>query len=608
MASPLFGRSKLPWLFLAVGLMAIFAMACGSADEEPPPTATTAPAGAPTAVGAVATPTAAPAATQPPTSSAPRGTVTAVVQSVDVASGFPVDCLWCASITAAGAHEALFHATRDASGNLSVGPMLVKSWTISPDFKTADFKIQEGVKFHKGFGDFTAADVAYTFNAMNTKITPEARHDSGGEVTQTLDLVEVIDSTTARFNWAAYGGTTLIQLFADAGEGIGIFPKKAFDDMGGEWMRTNIVGTGPFEMEEWTQQKGMFLRAVPDHWRKTPFVERFIYLEVPEPSTRRAMLETGEAQIGAISLKDWPALLGSDFVKAPESTKLSHAFPFGGNYWENTDPRTGEPIERVRDTSRAWVGDPYENGNTFDPNTPSMQNALKVRQALNMAIDREAINEVILSNLGNLAYIGGVSITEPIWKANEGKWKVDYDPERAKALLSEAGYANGFTVFWWAGLNSADIEISEAIAADWLSRFNIRSEQDRRTYTTIRPNLVSRTFPVLRMHGCCTDPAPWPREWIWSALGVNSYNHGLEVPKASEIQQKKVAATDVAVMSALTTEMTQYISDWQLLAAIAEVEDAPLFSNKSIAEWQMSPLINNRLGGIRNPEWVRLAQ
>ncbi len=516
-----------------------------------------------------------------------------------------MDCLWCASITVAGAHETLFHAVRNSDGSIGLAPMLVESWTTTPDLKYSDFKIRQGVKFHKGFGELTAEDIAYTFNALNPKVTPEARHDSGGEVGQALNKVDVIDTYTARFNWAALSGTTFIQLFADAGEGIGVFPKKAFDQQGEQWMRLNIVGTGPFEMEEWTQQKGMFLRAFPDHWRKTPYVERFIYLEVPEPSTRRAMMESGEAQIAAIDLKDWPALLGREFRKAPEATQNSHAFPFGGNYWENTDPNTGAPLERVRDTSRAWIGDPYELGPEFNPNTPSMQRALKVRQALNMSIDRETINDVILSGLGEIAYIGGVSVTDPIWKANADKWKVEYNPDKAKQLLTEAGYANGFTAYWWAGLESAHIEEAEAIAADWLAKFNIKSEIDRRTYTTIRPNLVSRTFPVLRMHGCCTDPGPWPREWIWSALGVNSYNHGLEVPKATEVMRKKLAAKDEAEMAQLTVEMTDYISQWQLLAAIVEVATAPLYNSNRIADWQMSPYINTRLGGIRNPEYVR---
>lgn len=596
---------KLTILISAMTLVALIALACSSAPE-PAPAEPAAPA-APVAPGAPAAPTApaAPAAPAPSTDITPRGTITAAVSTVDVGSGYPIDCLWCASITVVGVHESLFQVTRTSSGGLDVAPNLAASWDTAPDLSYTDLHLQEDVEFHKGWGPMTAEDVAWTFNALNTKTTPEARHDSGGEVILATDKVEAIDTFTARFNWAALGATTFVQLFADAGEGIGTFSKKSFDDMGGEWMRTNIIGTGPFEMDEWTQQKGIFVSAVPDHWRKTPYVDRFIYLEIPEASTRRAMLETGEAEIASIEVKDWPALLGAEIAKAPEGSKLAHAFPFGGNYWENVDP-DGNPVTRIRDTSRAWIGDPYELGDdTFNPDTPSMQKALKVRTALMMAIDRDTINEVLLSGLAEPAYINVLSVTDPMWEANKDKWTIEYDPDKAGEMLKEAGYEDGFKIFWWAGLNNADIEISEAIAADWLARYNIESEHDRRTYTTIRPSMVQREFPVLRMHGCCTTPVEWPHEWQWSTLGINSYNRGLEVPLATRIQVAKIESKDAAELTQLSQEMVQYMFDWQLEAGVAELTIAPLYRTDTIADWKMNPSTNNRLGGIKQPEWVR---
>ena len=148
--------------------------------------------------------------------------------------------------------------------------------------------------------------------------------------------------------------------------------------------------------------------AFDDHWEKVPFVEQVRILEVPEASTRRAMLESGEAQIAGLALKDWPALLESGlYAQSPEGSKNIHGFPFGGNYWEWTyaNPGTSEfgqdLPETLRDTSLPWVGDPYENSpGVFDENTPSMQRSLKVRRALSMSIDREGINEAILNGLG----------------------------------------------------------------------------------------------------------------------------------------------------------------------------------------------------------------
>lgn len=634
---------------LATAALGLVALACSSAPSEAP-AAPQAPAAAAPAAAASSSSAQAPAAAEAPKAAAPAapalapviavsdqatsfkpepkparevpdepppppsGTVRAAVGSVSVPSGYPVDCLWCASITVVGTHESLFQAIRNDTGNLDVGPGLVAAWETTPDLSASDFTIQEGVEFHKGWGPLTAHDVEYTFNALNTKHTPEARHDSGGEVIQRLDGVEALNDRVARFNWANLDGTAFVRLFADAGEGIGTFSGRSFEEMGAEWMRTNIIGSGPYEMEGWVQQEGIFLRAVPDHWRKTPFAERFIYLEVPEASTRRAMLETGEVQIADIDVKDWPSLLsGSDYAKSPEGSKLAYAFPFGGNYWESTDPRAGDtfgdPLERIRRTENPWVGDPYENGGDFDPNTASMQSSLKVRKALAMAIDREAINEVILSGLGTPAYLLGISVADPLWTENADAWTVDYDPDQSKTLLAEAGYPDGgFTLQWWAGpvTGAASIEISEAIAADWLTRFNIQSEHDRRTYTTIRPSMVQRDFPVLRMHGCCMVPASWPVQWIMSSIGIDSYNHGLEFPKATEVQQGKDTASSTEEILALSKDFVDYMSEWQLGTGIAEMDVAPLYRTEDIASWNMRPSTNNRLAGIKHPEWVEL--
>jgi ABC-type oligopeptide transport system substrate-binding subunit len=275
------------------------------------------------------------------------------------------------------------------------------------------------------------------------------------------------------------------------------------------------------------------------------------------------------------------------------------------------DPRDGKdnaPLVRERHIELAWIGDPYENDpNTFDPNTESMQRSLKVRQALAMSIDREAINDIILSGLAVPAYNGAVSAFDPLWTANADAWTIPFDPDQGKALLTEAGYPNGgFTLHWWAGLNSTDIEISEAIAADWLSRFNIQSEHDRRTYTTIRPSMVQREFPVLRMHSCCKTPTDWPGQWTMSAVGIDSYNYGLEFPEASRVQLGKASTTDSEVIAELSKDFVQYVHDWELVTAVAEIDVAPLYNTDKVAEWDMRPLTNNRLGGIKSPEKVKL--
>ena len=515
----------------------------------------------------------------------------------------------------------MLKAVRTESGALTAAPWLARAWETAPDLSYTDFELNQGVMFHKGHGEMTARDIEWTYKALLPSFTPEARHDTSGSIDIAIGDLEPLDDYNLRITWDQFAGHTLAQIMTDIGEGTGVFPHVetimevngfATEEEAFEWMRTNVVGTGPFVMDEWVAQNGMFMSAVIDHWEKTPFVENVRAIEVPEPSVRRAQLETGEAHISELALKDWRAMLDTgEFALAPEGIANTHAFPFGGNFWEYYHAATGDKLETVRESNLPWVGGPYEDGgDQFNPDTPSMQSSLKVRKALSMSIDREALNEVILGNLGKPAYLAGQTLDDPIVLENGDKWALPYDVEGAKVLLNEAGYGDGFEVTFWAGLSNEDIELSDAIAADWLNNFNVSAVHDRRTYSTIRPGLVTRTFPVLRMHACCGGPSTWPLEQIWSSWGRNGYNHGIELPKAAEINKIKNETADQDVLYQATVEMRQYFHDWALMPAIVEAPSNALYNvNKIDGEtWAqgMRPMLQFRNGGISEIEWIKL--
>lgn len=551
---------------------------------------------------------------------APSGTLVIATVSVHTPSGFPTDCLWCSTLTYVNNQESLLKAVRTEGGSLTAAPWLARAWETAPDLSYTDFQLQEGVMFHKGHGEMTARDIEWTYKALLPSFTPEARHDTSGSIDIAIGDLEPLDDYNLRITWDSFAGHTLAQIMTDISEGTGMFPHIetimevngfATEDEAGEWMRTNIVGTGPFVMDEWVAQNAMFMSAVPDHWEKPPYVANVRALEVPEPSTRLAMLENEQAQVGELALKDWNSLLDTGrFALAPEGIADVKSFPFAGNFWEDTNALTGDPLpETVRDTSLPWVGDPYENG-AFDENTPSMQSSLKVRQALRMAMDREALNEIILGGLGTPAYLGGQTLNDPVWTNNAEQWTLPYDIEGAKALLAEAGYADGFEVTFWAGLSNEDIELSDAIAADWLNNFNITAQHDRRTYTTIRPGLVTRTFPVLRMHPCCGGPATWPLEQIWSSYGRNGYNHGIELPEAARVNKIKNETADQDALYQASVEMRQYLHDWAILPAIVQSPSNALYNVERIdgALWAegMRPMLQFRNAGVSEIEYIKL--
>ena len=649
--------TKFKWISLIAAALGALAIACGGAapvqqpaaapqqpavapapqqaPAAPAPQAPRAPAPAapaapamqavqppPAAATAVPAATAAPVVRQPVApEDRPAGTLVTATVSVHTPSGFPTDCLWCSTLTYVNNQESLLKAVRTEGGALTAAPWLAKAWATAPDLSYTDFELNQGVMFHKGHGEMTARDIEWTYKALLPSFTSEARHDTSGSIDIAVGDLEPLDDYNLRITWDSFAGHTLAQIMTDISEGTGIFPHVdrvmevngfSTEEEAHEWMRTNIVGTGPFVMDGWVAQNGMFMSAVIDHWEKTPFVQEVRAIEVPEPSVRRAQLETGEAQIAELALKDWRAMLDTgEFALAPEGIANVHAFPFGGNFWEYKHAVTGDVLDTVRDTSLPWVGDPFEGGGEeFNPDTASMQSSLKVRQALRMAIDREALNDVILGGLGKPAYLAGQTLNDPVILENGAEWELPYDVEGAKALLAEAGYGDGFEVTFWAGLSNEDVELSDAIAADWLNNFNITAVHDRRTYSTIRPGLVTRTFPVLRMHPCCGGPSTWPLEQIWSSYGRNGYNHGLEVPKAAEVNKIKNETADQEVLYQVSVEMRQYFHEWALMPAIIEAPSNALYNVNAIdgALWAegMRPMLQFRNGGISEIEWIKL--
>ena len=664
-----YNYKKIRWV-ISVALIAVFSiglMACSSSDDDAAPAAPAAPAAAakaaapaaaaPAAAAAKAAAPAAAAAAAPATAAVkgqtiekskaavakkervavtketgdvagPSGTLVASIASVQSPSGWPTDCLWCSSLTYNKVQDGMFKVIRTDTG-LEASPWLVRGWSTTSDMKYTDMDLAEGVLFHNGFGTMDATDIQWSYHALLPSHTPAARHDTGGGLDLAIGDVEVIDDLTARFNWDTFHGTTIIQSMTDISEGTGIFPSldKVMAKTGitvkeeaEDWMRTTVIGTGPFVLDEWTVQKGQYMHANIDHWDHVPFVELAQILEVPEASTRLAMLMTGQAHIAEVPLKDWKALLADDkYQKASEGTTDVWAFPFGGNYWEYYHAKTGDKLEYERKTDIAYVGDPFEGGDTFDPNTASMQSSLKVRQALAECIDRETINEVIIDNMGVPAYLSTLQLADPMWQENKDAWTLPYDCENGKKLLADAGWGDGFHVVMWQGFNGAQTETMNAIGNNWLNQFNVTYEIDMRSYSTIRPGLVNHSQPFLRMHPCCSDSSVWPLEHIWSSHGApGGYNHGYDMPAAAAaVPIKTNPASTADEVYAASKAFRQELVDWYMNPAIVEAPYAAIFDATQIDAdvyangdgtpgTGMRPFMQVRNGGVHDADWIKL--
>ena len=161
-----------------------------------------------------------------------------------------------------------------------------------------------------------------------------------------------------------------------------------------------------------------------------------------------------------------------------------------GNYWEKFGALTGAELERDRDTSKPWVGNPFEGGGDFDENTPSMQNAKLVRNAFAWGIERDELLENLLGGLGFVNHQPYLSGTNPNFQ-EEWAWGTDF--EKAKGFIVDAGYASGFEMDLWVGTGELGSEIGESVGAGWQQNLGVKVNLIKTAYSVYRPGLVSRS-------------------------------------------------------------------------------------------------------------------
>src|ERR671937_429047 len=280
-----------------------------------------------------------------------------------------------------------------------MSPSLATRWTESSDGLSYDFELRQGVKFHNG-DPFTAEDVKFSFERY--------KGASAGELKQKVKAVEIVNAHHVRFHlyepWPDF-----LTFYGTMATGVGwIVPKKYIEKIGTDAFKNQPVGLGPYRLVSHQPGIEVVLEANPDYWRQTPHVKRLVMKSVPEATTRLAMLKKQEADVtyglyGALA----------EEVHRDPSLKLEPVVPPGSQ----------------------WIVFTAEQ---YDPKSPWADQ--RVRLAANHAINRQAINEA--ETLGNSVLSG--SIVPRSFDYALPLEPYAYDPQKAKQLLKEAGYANGF--------------------------------------------------------------------------------------------------------------------------------------------------------------------
>ena len=236
----------------------------------------------------------------------------------------------------------------------------------------------------------------------------------------------------------------------------------------------------------------------------------------------------------------------------------------------------------------------------------TMDKSLKVRQALAMAIDRETIAELIVFGFGQPHYMGGIWMDDPIFKEHEDEWTIPYDPDKARALMEEAGYSDGFDINVWTGATGFGLEIWEAVGNFWLTELNVKPVFDRADYTQFRPSIVARTSKQL-FSGCCYGDALWPNEWTTNSVNdPGGYNVGMEVDVSFKTMTIKNKSADADERKAAAVEILQFYNDWMLWPGVVQWPQGPMYDPTAM-EWEQSrPYHWERIGGLRAFEYIKL--
>ena len=398
-------------------------VACGERGSKPRlrprPTTEAAPAGQPpSALGN--TPTPAPVATEVPMPEA--APVVAKIQRVRMANPPPLtenNYIWTAAWPILLQHEPYGESLLENHPVTSEPrPMLAKTWEMSNGFKTWTFQLEEGVPWHFGWGEFTAADVAHTWELL-------VREDANGNFKSLWQdgQPNIIDDHRIEFNFdppmvdglrlfSRLAGDMVVQSKAqwDAGGGV----PAAYDDQ--------PAGTGSYQYGGRRLAESVWYEKIEgEHWNgENPDFQELEWVWAAEQFTRLSMLLAQEVQGSDVAREVQVDALNAGMKVLSSNNENNQSFGvFGGSYLSTGNPHYEGEI-------------PWHD--------------VRVREAMNRAIDRQAIIETVYQDRATLVV---VPVFAPFTEGWNERWvtefddKYGYDPERAIELLAEAGYEPG---------------------------------------------------------------------------------------------------------------------------------------------------------------------
>jgi len=423
-----------------------------------------------------------------------------------------------------------------------MGPSLAESWSESEDGLSYEFKLRPDLKFHNG-DPLTADDVAFSFERYHGAAAKTLRKH--------VTRVEVVDARVVRFHLNA-PWPDFMTFFGTTASGAGlVLPKKYLTDIGDDGFKKHPIGAGPYRFISTKPGVEVVLEAFPEYWRRVPNVKTLVMRSVPEATTRALMVQTGEADIGY-------ALDGQD----AEGLR-----------------KAGILIVATQHASIFWIEFPKQ----WDTNSP--WHDIRLRQAVNYALDRAGINQAAC-----LGFCPPAGVIVP--RVMEFALQVEpppYDPDKAKRLLAEAGYPNGFDAGDFVAIPGFPT-VAEAVVND-LNAVGIRVRLRQMERATFYANWLEKKLPAIYMaaSGNSGNAASRVESFIWSK---GSYANG-GYPDIDDLFLRQSGERDMKTRAAMLDQIQQLSIDRVMFAPIMDLRAlmgiGPRVTKHTITDVWMSP-------------------
>lgn len=372
-------------------------------------------------------------------------------------------------------------------------PALATSWSHSPDFKEWTFHLRKGVVFHFGYGEFTSQDVVHAHSLLVRKDSTATL----GPIWRTAEEVKPVDKYTVVFHFKNPILPPSMMFAASRSGDLRMTSKAQWDKEGVEGIDKRPAGTGPFQLAGRKTGLNIVFKRNDNHWsgRKVEF-EELEFRIAREEATRLALLLSGDVHIADLPRELHKDALAKGLKRFQSSLSVDWVSVYFGGQWHITGDKN------------------------FDPKGPFVDK--RVRQALNIAINRKELMNTVFAGRAELAYL---SLWVPTSEGWNPKWEsrfnelYAYNPEKAKQLLKEAGYGPGRPLKFqiWAFTEPGESEgpaIADALAI-YFKRIGVETEVQLHDWPKIRTTYRKKQ----------TKNVMWPNiiGWRPSDQGVRNF-------------------------------------------------------------------------------------